>query len=61
MYFFDPNGIRLEITTDLTKPEYDVITSVYQTQAEVRQELLDLYGLAEEVERVLDVVPLKDL
>jgi len=60
IYFSDPNGIRLEITTDLTKPEYDVITSVYQTEAEARRELLDLYGPGEEAERVLRGMLLRD-
>lgn len=61
IYFFDPNGIRLEITTDLTKPEYDVITSVYQTAEEVRKELGTLYDSPEEVERVMAKMPLRDL
>lgn len=60
IYFFDPNGIRLEITTDLTKPEYDVITSVYQTAEEVRKELEALYDSSEEVERVMAKMPLRD-
>ncbi len=60
IYFFDPNGIRLEITTDLTKPDYDVITSVYQTAEEVRKELEALYDSSQEVEQVMAKMPLRD-
>jgi catechol 2,3-dioxygenase-like lactoylglutathione lyase family enzyme len=59
IYFFDPNGIRLEITTDLTQPDYDVITSVYQTEAEAREELETLYDSPAEVQRILARMPLR--
>jgi catechol 2,3-dioxygenase-like lactoylglutathione lyase family enzyme len=60
IYFFDPNRIRLEITTDVTQPDYDVITSVYQTEAEAREELESLYDSPEEVRRILEKMPLTD-
>jgi hypothetical protein len=60
IYFFDPNGIRLEITTDITKPDYDVITSVYQTEEEIRGELETLYDSPQELERVMAKMPRRD-
>ena len=43
IYFSDTNGIRLEITTDINRPGYDPVSSVYQTEEEVRKELEELY------------------
>jgi catechol 2,3-dioxygenase-like lactoylglutathione lyase family enzyme len=59
IYLFDPNNIRLEITTDLRQEDYDVITSVYQTEEEIRAELSTLYDTEEEIEAVLRGMPLK--
>jgi catechol 2,3-dioxygenase-like lactoylglutathione lyase family enzyme len=47
IYFYDPSGIRLEITTDLTRADYDPVASVLQTEAEVASELAELYGSRE--------------
>ena len=58
IYFFDPSGIRLEITTDLTQPDYDPVSTVYQTEAEAREELESLYG--DEADAVLRRMPLVD-
>ena len=38
-YFYDPNGIRLELATDRSGVERSVIESVLQTEDEVRAEL----------------------
>ena len=58
IYFFDPNGVRLEITTDLRHEDYDPVTSMYQTEAEAREELETLYDSPGEVERILTKMPL---
>jgi len=58
IYFFDPSGIRLEITTDLTQPDYDPVSTVYQTEAEAREELESLYGSRAEADAVLRTMAL---
>ena len=58
IYFSDPNGIRLEITTDVNRPDYDPVSSVYQTEEEVRAELEDLYGSREAAELLVRKMPL---
>jgi len=58
-YFYDPNGIRLEIATSrLAKPS-TVVVSVLQTEAEARAELETLFPDAREVEKWLARMPLK--
>jgi catechol 2,3-dioxygenase-like lactoylglutathione lyase family enzyme len=58
-YFYDPNGIRLEIATSrLAKPS-TVVESVLQTEAEARAELETLFPDAREVEKWLARMPLK--
>jgi len=60
IYFWDPNGIRLEITTDLDHLDYDPVTSVFQNEDEIRDELLDLYGSAEAAAVVMRRMPRLD-
>jgi catechol 2,3-dioxygenase-like lactoylglutathione lyase family enzyme len=60
IYFSDPNGVRLEITTDLNHADYDPVSSIYQTEDEVRAELEDLYGsrgAADAILRTMPVIP----
>ena len=59
-YFFDPNGIRLELATTLAAPEMGVVASAYQTVGEARAELETLFDDAAEVERWLAGMPLVD-
>ena len=59
-YFFDPNGIRLELATTLAAPEMGVVASAYQTVGEARAELETLFEDAAEVERWLARMPLVD-
>jgi catechol 2,3-dioxygenase-like lactoylglutathione lyase family enzyme len=59
-YFFDPNGIRLEISTDKASAEPDalgVVRSCLQTREEVRRELATLTDDGAWIERMLDTMP----
>jgi catechol 2,3-dioxygenase-like lactoylglutathione lyase family enzyme len=58
-YFYDPNGIRLELATSLADERLSVVESVLQTEAEARAELATLFEDPEEVERWLHRMPLK--
>jgi catechol 2,3-dioxygenase-like lactoylglutathione lyase family enzyme len=58
-YFFDPNGIRLEIATSRAPAEQGVVESVLQTEAEARAELATLFSDPAEVERWLARMPIK--
>lgn len=58
-YFYDPNGIRLEIATDRSGEDRSVVESVLQTEGEARAELATLFADPAEVERWLAQMPLK--
>ena len=58
-YFYDPNGIRLELATDRSGEKRSVIESVLQTEDEARAELATLFADPAEVERWLAQMPLK--
>jgi catechol 2,3-dioxygenase-like lactoylglutathione lyase family enzyme len=53
VYFFDPNGIRLEVSADLEHDDCPRFESSLQTAAHVRAELATLYPDPAELERVL--------
>lgn len=57
-YFFDPNGIRLELATSIAEAGLSVVESGRQTEGEARAELETLFGDPREVERWLDAMPL---
>jgi catechol 2,3-dioxygenase-like lactoylglutathione lyase family enzyme len=59
-YFFDPNGIRLEVATDKGrhKPnDLDVVKSCIQTKDEIRAELETLTDDKAWIERMVATVP----
>ena len=56
VYFYDPNGIRLEVTADLEHDECPRFESLLQTEDDVRAELRTLYPDEEELERVMESV-----
>jgi catechol 2,3-dioxygenase-like lactoylglutathione lyase family enzyme len=58
-YFYDPNGIRLEIATSSAPAEQGVVESVLQTDAEARAELATLFADPAEVERWLARMPIR--
>lgn len=58
-YFYDNNGIRLELATSLDDSTSSVVASVLQTEAEARSELETLFADSEVVDRWLDSMPLK--
>ena len=60
IYFYDNNGIRLELTTAPTGADFATVGSLAQTRAEARAELATLYDDPREVERVLARMPLRD-
>jgi catechol 2,3-dioxygenase-like lactoylglutathione lyase family enzyme len=60
IYFYDNNGIRLELTTFPTGEDFETVGSVLQTRAEARRELATLYADNEQLERILDSMPLRD-
>jgi glyoxylase I family protein len=51
--FFDPNGIRLEVVTDLNQEDYDTVARELQPEEELRAELATLYTDPAELEDVL--------
>jgi len=59
-YFFDNNGIRLELATSLAPSGAGVVESVLQDEAEVRAELETLFDDPGEVERWLRHMPLRE-
>jgi len=58
-YFYDPNGIRLELATDRSGTSRSVVESVLQTEEEARAELATLFADPAEVERWLAQMPLR--
>ena len=58
-YFYDPNGIRLEIATSRVVGKVTVVESVLQTEAEARAELETLFSDPRDIERWLAHMPLK--
>jgi catechol 2,3-dioxygenase-like lactoylglutathione lyase family enzyme len=58
-YFYDPNGIRLELATDRSGESRSVVESVLQTEEEARAELATLFSDPSEVERWLAQMPLR--
>jgi catechol 2,3-dioxygenase-like lactoylglutathione lyase family enzyme len=58
-YFYDPNGIRLELATDRSGEDRSVVESVLQTEEEARAELQTLFSDPREVEKWLRHMPLK--
>lgn len=58
-YFFDPNGIRLELATDRSGERRTVVESVAQTEEEARAELETLFSDPREVEKWLRQMPLR--
>ena len=57
-YFFDPNGIRLELATSRLETYGTVLESVYQTEEEAREELASLFDDPAIVQKWLDGMPL---
>lgn len=57
-YFYDNNGIRLELATSLADENSGVVESVLQTEEEARAELQTLFDDPDEVERWLAKMPL---
>lgn len=58
-YFYDPNGIRLELATNRLAERGSVLDSVYQSEAEARAELETLFSDRSIVQSWLDRMPLK--
>ena len=58
-YFFDPNGIRLELATSIADERMDVVESVLQGEDEARAELETLFSDPREVEKWLKLMPLR--
>ena len=60
IYFFDNNGIRLEITTVMDNEDFDAVATVLQTEEAARAELSTLFESGEEVQTVLNSMTLAD-
>jgi catechol 2,3-dioxygenase-like lactoylglutathione lyase family enzyme len=60
IYFFDNNGIRLEITTVMGTEDFEAVSSVLQTEEAARAELSTLFGSEEELKSVLGSMKLAD-
>jgi catechol 2,3-dioxygenase-like lactoylglutathione lyase family enzyme len=58
-YFFDPNGIRLELATSIADDRMNVVESVLQREDEARKELETLFTDGREVEKWLKQMPLR--
>ena len=58
-YFYDPNGIRLELATSRLQPYCSVLDSVSQTEEEARAELETMFDDPAVVNRWLSAMPLK--
>ena len=58
-YFYDPNGIRLELATSLADERLTIVESVLQTEEEARAELETLFDDPKAVEAWLNKMPLK--
>jgi glyoxylase I family protein len=57
-YFYDNNGIRLELATSLADPRLGIVASVLQTDDEARAELETLFEDPAVVSAWLDKMPL---
>lgn len=57
-YFFDPNGIRLELATSLAPADIGVVDSACQTEEEARAELETLFDDPKDVDFWLGQMPL---
>ncbi|MEQ1946984.1 MAG: VOC family protein [Bryobacteraceae bacterium] len=57
-YFLDPNGIRLELATNLLEDDASAVESVLQTEKEAREELETLFSDPAEVDKWLQQMPL---
>ena len=60
IYFYDNNGIRLELTTFPTGDDFETVNSLFQTRAQAKSELATLYKDPDELEHVLDGMSLRD-
>ena len=58
-YFYDPNGIRLEIATSRAPAELGVVQSALQTEEEARAELATLFDDPKVVEAWLAKMPVR--
>ena len=58
-YFYDPNGIRLEIATSLAPAALGVVQSALQTEEEARTELATLFDDPNVVDAWLEKMPIK--
>jgi hypothetical protein len=58
-YFYDPNGIRLELATSQMPANDGIVNSVLQTEDEARQELETLFSDPAIVQSWLDRMPLR--
>jgi catechol 2,3-dioxygenase-like lactoylglutathione lyase family enzyme len=58
-YFFDPNGIRLELATSLADESLSVVESVLQTEQEIRAELETLFADPRVVDEWVRKMPVK--
>ncbi|MBK1782423.1 VOC family protein [Advenella sp. WQ 585] len=58
-YFYDPNGIRLELATTRLSTPGGIVESVYQSEEEARKELETLFDDPETVDYWLSQMPLK--
>ena len=58
-YFYDPNGIRLELATSLADERLTIVESVLQTEEEARAELETLFDDPQVVDAWLGKMPLK--
>jgi glyoxylase I family protein len=59
-YFFDPNGIRLELATSLAPTEIGIVGSAYQTEAQARAELETMFDDPADIDFWLAQMPLVD-
>jgi catechol 2,3-dioxygenase-like lactoylglutathione lyase family enzyme len=59
-YLYDPNGIRLELATNLIEDDASAVESVLQTEAEARAELETLFDDSQIVDSWLRQMPLKN-
>ena len=59
-YFYDPNGIRLEIATSRAPAHLGVVPSALQTEQEARAELETLFNDPKAVNQWLAKMPLKN-
>ena len=57
-YFYDPNGIRLELATSRLPSAGTIVESVHQSEAEARAELSTLFDDPAVVQQWLDRMPL---